>query len=379
MATLNYGTRQLDCKIVYYGPALGGKTTNLQNIHKVLPAESCGELTNLATRQDRTLYFDLLPVSLGQVGDYYVKVHLYTVPGQVYYNATRRVVLSGVDGVVMVFDSDPEREAANYQSLANLEENLASYGITLEGIPIVFQYNKRDLRNAMDVDFMSRSLNPESHYDEFEAVAINGDGVQETLKSICSQVFSRIEAEVPRRAVPQPNPRSLRPAGARTGARRSSAETPGESPAEVPAAESAGSIAAPAPAPERGRVRQLSDLRWGGMRVGHAVVDLAPTSPREGCPDFAAQLEFRPAIGSTHMERVGFWRVPGDPGDGSVEAYESRPATGDRPSRLWRVRRNGRPADVFLDWPTLLGNLRVVPTGAKGPVAAAKSPRDPRA
>lgn len=367
MATLNYGTRQLDCKIVYYGPALGGKTTNLQRIHRVLPAESCGELTNLATKQDRTLYFDLLPVSLGRVGDYYVKVHLYTVPGQVYYNATRRVVLSGVDGIVMVFDSDPEREGANYQSLANLEENLESYGIALEDIPIVFQYNKRDLPHAMSVDFMSRSLNPEGLYDEFEAVAIEGDGVEETLRSICSQVFSRIEAEMPRRAVPRPNPRSLRPLEG-PGVPRPAA--PGGD-ADARATESAEPDALPAHAPPT-RLRQLSDLRWNRWRVGHAVIDLTPTAGREGAPDLSAELEIRPALGAAHLEKLRFWRLPGR-GTGSVEVFESHQAAGDRPSRLWRVPREGKPPDLFLDWPTVLGKIQVVPAGHAG---AAGFPED---
>lgn len=362
MATLNYGTRQLDCKIVYYGPALGGKTTNLQHIHRVLPAEACGELTNLATKQDRTLYFDLLPVSLGRIGSYYVKVHLYTVPGQVYYNATRRVVLSGVDGVVMVFDSDPAREGANYQSLANLEENLASYGLTTESVPMVFQFNKRDLPNAMDVDFMSKSLNPEGRYLEFEAVAVNGDGVQETLKSICSQVFARIEEEAPRRPVLGAASRTLRPRDTHPPT-----AAPSEPEPEIP------SVAAQRPAPpipqmearSPSRTRQLSDLRLTGLRVGHAVVDLVAVPPRKDAPDYAATVEIRPALGSTRLEKMRYWRVTPPSGSGGLERYESRPSAGEKPSRMWRLVREGSPAELYLDWPTPLGQLQIVPEGRR--------------
>lgn len=363
MATLNYGTRQLDCKIVYYGPALGGKTTNLQHIHRILPAEACGELTNLATKQDRTLYFDLLPVSLGRIGGYYVKVHLYTVPGQVYYNATRRVVLSGVDGVVMVFDSDPAREGANYQSLANLEENLASYGLTAESVPMVFQFNKRDLPNAMDVDFMSKSLNPEGRYQEFEAVAVNGDGVQETLKSICSLVFARIEDEAPRRPVLGAATRTLRPRDTHPPAPAASSEP---EPEIQPLA-----VQRPAPmiphleARPPSRTRQLSDLRLTGLRIGHAVVDLVPVPPRKDAPDYAATVEIRPAVGNTRLEKMRYWRITPPCEGESVERYESRPLAGEKPSRMWRLLREGRPPEVYLDWPTLLGQLQIVPEGRR--------------
>lgn len=374
MATLNYGTRQLDCKIVYYGPALGGKTTNLMRLHQFLPAESAGELTNLATRQDRTLYFDLLPVNLGRVGDYYVKVHLFTVPGQVYYNATRRVVLSGVDGVVMVFDSSPDREDANYQSLANLEENLQSHGLSIDSIPIVFQYNKRDLPDAMALEFMSRSLNPDRRYEEFAASALHGEGVQETLKSISSQVFSRIEADLPSRPAPRPlvRPPVHRPADTTAG---TEAETElealsrlntGESPPapEVPAEPQRPQAPPEDPGPLR--FRQLSDLRYTGLLLGHAVVDVSPVPPREGAPDFSAMIEFRPTIGNTRLEKARYWKVPDGSSDPAVEVYESRPVAGERPSRLWRVGGTDGSAEIFLQWPAPLGRLQLTPEGRRG-------------
>lgn len=372
MATLNYGTRQLDCKIVYYGPALGGKTTNLTRLHQFLPAESAGELTNLATRQDRTLYFDLLPVNLGRVGDYYVKVHLFTVPGQVYYNATRRVVLSGVDGVVMVFDSSPDRESANYQSLANLEENLQSHGLSIDSIPIVFQYNKRDLPDAMDLEFMSRSLNPEGLYEEFAATALHGEGVQETLKSISSQVFSRIEADLPSRPAPRPivRPAVDRAADATGEARpeteldafsRLNARGPHPAPEAMPGPRPQPPFEGPGPL----RIRQLSDLSHTGLKLGHAVVDLSPVPPREGAPDLSAMIEFRPAIGNTRLEKARYWKLSTGSSDPDVEVFESRPVAGERPSRLWRVGRADGSAEIYLHWPTLLGRLELTPEGRK--------------
>jgi mutual gliding-motility protein MglA len=353
MATLNYGTRQLDCKIVYYGPALGGKTTNLQQLHAMLPSGARGELTNLATQQDRTLYFDLLPVNLGQVGGYNVRVQLYTVPGQVYYNVTRRVVLSGVDGVVLVFDSDPGREDANYQSLANLEENLASYNLSMATLPVVFQFNKRDLPNAMDVDFMSKALNPDGQFEEFEAAAINGDGVQETLKAICSQVFARLEAEIPRRPVPSSTDRTLRPRD------RSPSAVDGEALREPPA-ESARQSGWPT------RFRQLSEMRLSGLRVGHAVVEVAPlAAARPDAPEFAATVELQPLFGGPRTETVEFWRKAPDGAGPGAPSHESRPSAGGRPSRMWwRQEGDGVPA-VSLSLPTVLGSVRIAPEGSK--------------
>jgi mutual gliding-motility protein MglA len=360
MATLNYGSRQLDCKIVYYGPALGGKTTNLQQLHRMLPAGARGDLTNLATQQDRTLYFDLLPMSLGRVGGYDIRVQLYTVPGQVYYNVTRRVVLSGVDGVVMVFDSDPAREDANYQSLGNLEENLESYKLSMETLPVVLQFNKRDLPNAMDVDFMSKTLNPDGRFEEFEAVAINGDGVQETLKAICSQVFARIEAEIPRRAEVASAPRTLRP---RDPAAPAPAASRHESPDSAPAVAQA-ERAAGAPSPPL-RLRQLSEMRLSGIRVGHAVVDVIPLAVRPDAPEFTATVELQPVFGAARTESVQFWRSPSAGTESGPAVYESRPPAGAKPSRMWwRQDADGVPA-VSLSWPTALGNLQIRPEGAR--------------
>lgn len=357
MATLNYGTKELICKVVYYGPAYGGKTTNLIKIHDRLPADSRGDLTSLATNQERTLYFDLLPVNLGKIGDYFVKVQFYTVPGQVRYNATRRVVLNGVDGIVMVFDSDPERENANYIALANLEENLAYYDLDIATFPTVFQYNKRDLDKAMAHDFMSQALNPEGHFPEVEAIATDGTGVPETMKKICSMVFERLENDVVSRSKIESSV-SL----AREGA-RSPMPTGPSRPTERPAG--AVENKSPKSKEKRRRIRQLCDLRHSGLLVGHAILDLVEGAAQGDSPDWTAELDLEPALGKSRRENVDFWRAeaPGSP-DPSVEFYEARESVkrGIRP-KLWRVYSERGASQLFLDWPARIGKMLILPEG----------------
>jgi signal recognition particle receptor subunit beta len=179
----NYTTMQMTAKIVYYGPGLCGKTTNLQAIHNRTAPQSRGEMVSLETETDRTLFFDLLPLEVGVIGGMKVRLQLYTVPGQVFYNATRKLVLKGVDGVVFVADSQKIALDANMESLANLRTNLSELGLTTEQVPIVFQYNKRDIRNILPVDALEKELNPEGAR-HFEAAALHGVGVFETLKAI---------------------------------------------------------------------------------------------------------------------------------------------------------------------------------------------------
>ena len=183
MVFFNYTTMQMTAKIVYYGPGLCGKTTNLQYIHKKTAARSRGEMVSLETETDRTLFFDLLPLDVGVIGGMKVRLQLYTVPGQVFYNATRKLVLKAVDGVVFVADSQAAMEDANLESISNLKVNLAEMGLTLDQVPIVFQYNKRDLRNILPVETLNEMLNPEGR-PYFEAAALHGVGVFETLKGI---------------------------------------------------------------------------------------------------------------------------------------------------------------------------------------------------
>lgn len=191
MALINYASREINCKIVYYGPGLGGKTTNIKYIYSKISPEIRGKLVSLATELDRTLFFDFLPVDLGTVKGFQVRFHLYTVPGQVYYNASRRLILKGVDGIVFVADSQIERLEDNVESLENLQENLATYGLKLENIPFVIQYNKRDLPNIASVEELERLLNPRK-VPSFEAVAIQGIGVFETLKEVARRVLRNL-------------------------------------------------------------------------------------------------------------------------------------------------------------------------------------------
>jgi len=191
MALFNYATRELSAKIVYYGPGLSGKTTNIEMVHKMLRPEQKGRLISLPTQTDRTLFFDFLPIELGQIKGFKVRFHLYTVPGQVFYNATRRLVLQGVDGVVFVADSQREMINSDMESLKNLMDNLSAYGKKLEDLPFVLQYNKRDLRSAAPVAELNAALNL-LHVPAFEAVAPTGKGVTETLVGISRMVFAHL-------------------------------------------------------------------------------------------------------------------------------------------------------------------------------------------
>jgi mutual gliding-motility protein MglA len=192
MALVNYAAREINCKIVYYGTGLGGKTTNLKYIHGQLAPTTRGELISLATETERTLFFDFLPLDLGSVQGFKTRFSLYTVPGQVEYNASRKLILNGVDGIIFVADSDVMRSKDNQESLQNMVENLAEYNYTLENIPWVLQYNKRDLANAMAIERMEKELNTRG-VPSFEAVASEGLGVFATLKAISKLILNRLQ------------------------------------------------------------------------------------------------------------------------------------------------------------------------------------------
>ena len=193
MVSINYSAREVCCKIVYYGPGLSGKTTNLQYIHSKVPQDTRGKLISLATEADRTLYFDFLPINIGTINDFQAKFQLYTVPGQVYYNATRKLVLRGVDGLVFVADSQPDKMDENIESLANLEENIREYGYDPETMPIVLQYNKRDLPGVLSVEELNARLNPRG-LPVYEASATLGNGVFATLKLIIKLVLDKAKS-----------------------------------------------------------------------------------------------------------------------------------------------------------------------------------------
>lgn len=230
MASINYANREIVIKIVYYGPGLSGKTTNLQVIHQNVPDNTRGNMISLATEADRTLFFDLLPLNLGSVKGFNTKFQLYTVPGQVYYNATRKLVLKGVDGVVFVADSTQGKMNENIESLQNLKDNLAEYGIDLNNFPLVLQYNKRDLQNIFTVDELNKALNP-NNVPFVEASVIKNIGVFEVLKAISRETLARINKQS-------------------TPATPGQAQAPAAQPAPTPAPQAAPAPAAPQPAPQ---------------------------------------------------------------------------------------------------------------------------------
>jgi len=193
MSFINYAAREINVKIVFYGPGLCGKTTNLQYIFEKSSPQQKGKLISLATETDRTLFFDFLPLDLGAVRGFKTRFHLYTVPGQVFYDASRKLILKGVDGVVFVADSQEARMDANEESLRNLEDNLSENGFDLKNLPYVLQFNKRDLPSAVLVDDMYRLLNFKSE-PTFEAVATKGIGVFETLKAVAKQVLYELRS-----------------------------------------------------------------------------------------------------------------------------------------------------------------------------------------
>jgi len=189
VSLINYASREINCKIVYYGPGLGGKTTNIKYIYSKISPGIRGKLISLATELDRTLFFDFLPVDVGTIKGFKTRFHLYTVPGQVYYNASRKLILKGVDGIIFVADSQIERFDDNINSRENMKENLAILGLYINNLPLVIQYNKRDLPNISPIDKLSGVLNP-INAPYFEAVATQGIGVFDTLKA-CSKLVIR--------------------------------------------------------------------------------------------------------------------------------------------------------------------------------------------
>lgn len=191
MTFINYASREINCKIVYYGPGLCGKTTNLQYIYDSTSPQAKGKLISLATETDRTLFFDFMPLELGTVRGFKTRFHLYTVPGQVYYDASRKLILKGVDGVVFVADSQEERMDANIESLENLQDNLKTQGYDLMQLPYVLQLNKRDLPTAVPVEELSAELIQKGE-PVFEAVASDGTGVFDTLKAVAKQVLTEL-------------------------------------------------------------------------------------------------------------------------------------------------------------------------------------------
>ncbi len=241
MSTVNPLAREISAKIVYYGPGLSGKTTSLQQIHASVRAEVRGELISLSTEGDRTLFFDFLPLRLEQVHGLALRLQLYTVPGQVFYDATRKLVLNGADGVVFVADSQPAARDSNAESMSNLETNLAELGIELAHFPLVIQYNKRDLPNVLPVEELRRGLNPLGA-PELETVASRGEGVLAALKEITRLVVKDLKARQPRRPA-SAHPMELSGGGSELASRISAAAADAGAAAAAPSTDRAQLVA----------------------------------------------------------------------------------------------------------------------------------------
>ena len=314
MVLFNYSTKELTAKVVYYGPGLCGKTTNLQWIHEKTPIKNKGKMLSLATEADRTLFFDFLPIDLGTIRGMKTRIQLYTVPGQVIYNTTRQLVLRGVDGIVFVADSQYEKMAENVESFQNLEDNLRSLKLNLADIPYVLQYNKRDLPNARPVEILNEKLNPRG-LPFFEAVAMKGQGVDETLKAATGLVFKSLAtkyggggADAAKAATSTPTTAPVRPAAAAPPAAPRPAAPPMAARAAV-ATPAPARVAAPAPAPARAAVStdellesidltdDSSELSLGESEmetVASEELSLDPPSPPSS-----------PSIGRTTLIRTG--------------------------------------------------------------------------
>ena len=293
MVQINFATREVSCKVVYYGSGLCGKTTNLQQVHDKAPSKSRGTMTSIATEGDRTLFFDFMPLDLGTVAGMKTKMQLYTVPGQVYYNATRKIVLEGVDGIIFVADSSASRREANLESWQNLKDNLSEYGLDIADIPLVIQFNKRDLPDAMSVEQMNAELN-DLAVGVFEATAVTGKGVMPTLRELSSLVLQKLNQQ-PRR-----------------GARRRAAPAP--EPAGAPAT---ASIAA-AQAESQRSTMPAKPVREGSRR---------PPAPAPTPVGVARQASEPSPSASTKAEGAGIPSVPESPPRSTAGASTARPSS----------------------------------------------------
>lgn len=300
MVFFNYATMQMAAKIVYYGPGLCGKTTNLHHIYAKTSPGSRGEMVSLETETDRTLFFDLLPIDVGVIGGFKTRLQLYTIPGQVFYNTTRKLVLKGVDGLVFVADSQMAMFDANIDSFRNLRENLAEIGLELDEIPLVIQLNKRDLPNVAAVESMLDALDPERKYESIESVASTGVGVFETLKLI-----SKLTLRTLRRRMTGEEPVKPAPRGLADVAQFRMKEQPGRAP-DAPS-----TFVSPAPAhtsPNEGRARAVEELI---EELNESEEELVPVAA--GVPAAASRPDERHAADAVASEQPGEKPAPSPP------------------------------------------------------------------
>ncbi|MDK2970327.1 MAG: mutual gliding-motility protein MglA [Candidatus Sumerlaeota bacterium] len=403
MATLNYAFKEISCKIVYYGCGLCGKTTNLIHVHKTVPGKFRGELVSLATEQDRTLFFDFLPLDLGEVKGFKTKFQLYTVPGQVYYNATRKLVLRGVDGLVFVVDSQKDRLQENAESFENLRQNLEEYGYHLqlgkddhEGIPWVLQLNKRDMPQISTQEEILKGLGLEGYgIPVVEAIAVNGGGVKETLKSISGQVIQKLNQGQGGASIPAP---AKADSSAKPAAKPAAAPAADEydamdeseltddalekappAPAKAPAAKAAPAPAPaaaapppappapPAPAPTAAGVSfsQASSALWRGMGTGSGNLSIA-NAAEEKQYQLTGQLSFlgfSTRTFSTRLILAGTDKAIYEGAETEFLVLESAPGQ-EGPSLLAWVR-NDSMKQLFVRYMGFGGEINVLPAGKK--------------
>jgi len=328
VSLVNLQAREISIKVVYYGPGLGGKTSSLQFIHRALKPESRGQLVSLATGIDRTLYFDFLPVKLPKLRGFNVRVQLYTVPGQVHYNSTRKLVLNGCDGVVFVADSQKEREAANIESMENLRDNLKEQGLALGKLPVVFQYNKRDCPSLLTRAQLDGALNP-SRVQAFETVATTGKGVFDALKAITTDVLQDLRAKGAWEPPPRDRAEDKKSAGGAAGKRDTAAPSTASSGSlsekiiefaerSDPAIRVSGSGARTLPAPPTGSLAELlapGPVRSLVLEVEGDIVrgDYAGAVRRVGkhLEDAVAELAGPDREGGSAVVAL-LYRLPGD-------------------------------------------------------------------
>lgn len=302
MVFFNYSTMQMAAKIVYYGPGLCGKTTNLQYIYNRTSDDSRGEMVSLETETDRTLFFDLLPIDVGSIAGFNTRIQLYTVPGQVFYNTTRKLVLKGVDGVVFVADSQKPMLQANLDSFQNLEDNLQEMGLTAKEIPLVLQFNKRDLPDICSVEELSTALDPEGRWRHFESSAINGQGVFETLKGVSKLTLLSLKQRLTRSDTPRP---AARPAPRTPAAPAKGASSPAAAPASAAqppkATPSAAGTSAKPSSKSRDVMGELEKLHLEHSRPGGRPKPSVPAS-QNGRSEVSRNVELT-------LKRSDFMRV----------------------------------------------------------------------
>jgi signal recognition particle receptor subunit beta len=355
MPSINYAFKEITCKIVYYGPGAGGKTTNLQYVHGNVPSKHRGDLVSLATEQDRTLFFDFLPLDIGDVKGFKTKFQLYTVPGQVYYNATRKLVLRGVDGIVFVADSQASRFQDSIDSLRNLEENLRDYGLDLDSMPFVMQYNKRDLPDALPLEQLQEALNPGIKYPDYEAVATDGTGCRESLRDVAGQILKKLNATANIVSDEQVVTERLGVAG---------------SSSEKSAAEDAPVSHADRRAPQLS-IDQESAFLWNGMKVGSGEVRLDSRKNDRGEMEYDLATKHRVVGLSKSLKRM--MRYVGEDKqniDGVERTYHVlRDATSSSDGkRVAAFIEKGQGMDrIYLVYPGVGGEIKVGPSGEVNP------------